>query len=636
MRLNHRDSIEELPADGPARASIRETSDAANGRFTSYRMSEGDTFQGSLSRSGDRDWVSIKLEAGETYTFNLSGSASGGGSLSDPYLRLHSSNGTQLRYDDDSGPGLDSSLTFSASQTGTYYINAGAYSDSGTGSYTLAAVKEQPASARELANYLTHGFWQDRGLTTRSFEISDDGTITVNLTGLTADGKRLARWALEAWETVSGIKFVETRGTADITFDDSQSGAFADSSVSNGRILSSTVNISQDWLSRYGTSIDSYSYQTYVHEVGHALGLGHQGNYNGNATYGTDNKFSNDSWQMSIMSYFSQTENSSTDASYAFLLTPMMADIIAIQNLYGRPDGDSATAGNTVWGRGNSVTEVLEDYFGRQVNYRDSAVALTVYDLGGVDTLDVSSHAGNNRVDLRPGHFSSTGGLTENIGIARGTVIEILLTGSGNDKAIGNSADNVIRTRGGNDTVRGRDGDDTIRGGNGQDKLLGGNGQDSLTGKSGSDTLFGGDGNDRLAGGSGNDRLVGEQGRDRLIASTGDDRLNGGRGSDILFAGEGRDTLRGGQGNDTLTGGENGDVFVFQGNHGQDRITDFGTTESQEQIDLSGISTFRNFSDVRAAAASTSDGVLIVTGSKSSVLLEDVQLKDLSVGDFIF
>jgi hypothetical protein len=38
-------------------------------------------------------------------------------------------------------------------------------------------------------------------------------------------------------------------------------------------------------------TIDSYSFQTYVHEIGHALGLGHGGPYNGSASYGLDNLY---------------------------------------------------------------------------------------------------------------------------------------------------------------------------------------------------------------------------------------------------------------------------------------------------------------------------------------------------------
>ena len=62
---------------------------------------------------------------------------------------------------------------------------------------------------------------------------------------------------------------------AKITFDDNEEGAFATFVQSGGRTLSSFVNVSTDWLEAYGTGVGSYSFQTYVHEIGHALGLGH-------------------------------------------------------------------------------------------------------------------------------------------------------------------------------------------------------------------------------------------------------------------------------------------------------------------------------------------------------------------------
>ena len=125
----------------------------------------------------------------------------------------------------------------------------------------------------------------------------------------------------------------------------------------------SELNVSTGWLSSYGTSIDSYSFQTFVHEIGHAIGLGHQGGYNGSATYGIDNDFVNDSWQMSIMSYFSQTENTATTASYAYLAGPMMADILASQNLYGAPDSSTATAGDTTYGANSNIGNYLDQVF---------------------------------------------------------------------------------------------------------------------------------------------------------------------------------------------------------------------------------------------------------------------------------
>lgn len=647
------DCIERAASDGQddvSYARIVEISDAGHGTWTSYRMSPGDSFQGTLSSDGDRDWVAITLTEGETYEIELSGAASGGGTLSDPYLRLYNSQGSLIRSDDDGGPGYDSAITFTASSTGTYYISAGAYSDGHSGSYTISTDVDEPAqygSLNDLAGYLTDGYWEDSGRAGRSFDTSGSNVITVNLTGLTAEGQQLARWALEAWEMVANIEFSETTGSADITFTDDENyeTAYSTSDVSNGVITSSTVNVSLPWLNFYGTSIDSYSLQTYIHEVGHALGLGHQGGYNGTATYGSSEEFSNDSWQLSIMSYFSQTDNTSVEASFAYLLTPMMADIIAIQNLYGAPGSGGATAGDTVWGPGSSLPGTLGDLFGDQDNIQGNAVAFTVYDQGGTDTLDVSNYDEASRIDMRQTQFSDVGGLTGNVGIARGTIVENLITGSGNDTVTGNDVSNVIHTHDGNDIVRGRIGHDRIYGGNGNDslygdlgwdRLFGGNGNDQLTGGDGGDRLYGGNEYDFLAGGNGTDWLYGGNNNDRMYGGGGNDQLYGGWGRDQLYGGNGDDLLNGGFGRDVLAGGFGHDTFVFTSNHGHDRILDFSTNSSAERIDLSRISQIEDFDDVLANAAATSDGVLITTGANSSILLEDVQISSLAADDFIF
>ena len=72
---------------------------------------------------------------------------------------------------------------------------------------------------------------------------------------------------------VTGINFVEQAGPADITVDDKSSGAFANVFVSNGTIVSATINVSSTWIGGV-VRPDTYAFQTFVHEIGHALGLG--------------------------------------------------------------------------------------------------------------------------------------------------------------------------------------------------------------------------------------------------------------------------------------------------------------------------------------------------------------------------
>ena len=165
------------------------------------------------------------------------------------------------------GPGLDSLITIAPTQNGTYYVNAGAYS-AGTGSYQLVVTEApvpRPAPMAELATYLTDGFWADTGQSARSFDMSRDNIITYDFSGLTPQGRALARDAMQAWSAVANLRFVEQRGDADITFDDNQDGAFAQSTIMGGRILRSSINVSTDWISQDGARIGTYSYQTYVH-----------------------------------------------------------------------------------------------------------------------------------------------------------------------------------------------------------------------------------------------------------------------------------------------------------------------------------------------------------------------------------
>jgi serralysin len=555
-------------AAGPAPGSdepIFVEGDIAGDTSTTATITVGGSLTSELETVGDTDWVAITLTAGQTIDISLFGS--GTNPVGDTYLRVRDSSGNILAINDDAD-GLNSGLTFTATGAGTYYIEVDSYLSSYTGEYTLTVDEGVPPEPLDVYTYdeiavqLTQTYW---GGSARSWDVGSDGSITVNITELSADGQFLARAALDTWTDVTGIQFVEVGSGAEITFQDTQSGAYASSSVSGGTIISSTVNVSLDWIDSYGANLNSYSFQSYIHEIGHALGLGHGGNYNGSAGYPNDASYANDSWATTIMSYFSQYENTyfaDQGFDYNFVLTPMAGDIAAVEALYGL--SGSTRLGNTVYGFNSTSNRDIHDAT------QFVSIAYTIVDSGGNDTLDYSGFSQDQVINLNPETFMNIGGETGNVVIGRGTVIENAFGGSGADTIDGNQANNGIQGNGGNDTVNGRGGDDTIYGQAGSDSLYGNGGNDSLFGGDERDYLYGGNDADAAYGGSGNDVIIGNYGDDTLNGGVGDDLVFAGYGNDTVDGGDGRDTMRGGFGTDTLSGGQGTDAIY--GGAGDDTL----------------------------------------------------------------
>ena len=375
-----------------------------------------------------------------------------------------------------------------------------------TGSEADNNISASPSIAfgtlNELSDYLTTGYWQESGTYTRRFNLGSsgigakNGQLTYNVTGwnndsdgLTDERKKLAREVFKLYGANTNIDFIEVTTGGDIRFTDNGTGAYAylasgwwDQYPNSAITDYSVINVASNW---YGgdSSYVGYTAQTIFHEVGHSMGLGHQGLYNagnGNPTYENSAQYGNDNWSVTMMSYWDQTENTNMEGSFAFLQTPMTVDYIALDKLY-ESDGYSsrnAFKGDTIYGVGTNISKNTSEIM-HNFSQVIGETSYTIVDGGGYDTLDVSNFADNQYIDLTPSSpskdlpsRSSIGGLINNLMIGANTIIEQSIGGSGNDIFIGNIADNVFEGGAGSDSFYDSIGSDIYFGGLGDDDTI--------------------------------------------------------------------------------------------------------------------------------------------------------------------
>jgi serralysin len=227
-----------------------------------------------------------------------------------------------------------------------------------------------------------------------------------------------------------------------------------------------------------------FDYVTFIHELGHAIGLAHPHDNGGGSLvapgvskpFGDYGNFGLNQGVYSMMSYNdgwkTGPDGGSTKATFGYEIGPMAFDIAALQIIYGA---------NMSYHAGDDV------YTLPTANVAGTGF-LCLWDAGGSDSI-VGGDKGNI-IDLREatletekgggGWISYGKGIHGGFTIANGVVIENATGGLGVDLLRGNGSANLLSGEAGADRLFGLDGDDTLEGGGGRDLLSGGLGADTF------------------------------------------------------------------------------------------------------------------------------------------------------------
>jgi serralysin len=365
----------------------------------------------------------------------------------------------------------------------------------------------------------------------------------------------------------------------------------------NGGLQNGAFNSGNSSFSDLGVNKGGLGYITFVHELGHGLGLAHPHDTGGGSTIMTGVTSSGSTGPQLLnqgvftsMTYLDGWVSSpfgrigALNLGYGIQGGMMPLDIAALQQKYG-----ANTNYNT-----SDTTYSLLDTNGVGTFYQ------SLWDTAGVDTLYYAGTR-NANLDLRAatlqyevgggGFVSYANGIHGGFIIANGVVIENAQSGSGNDTLTGNASANLLIGNAGDDVFILSAGADTIFGGTGNDLVsfaswgsavvldlavsatiaVGPTTLNDVEGAIGSafaDVIYGTEGVNRIEGLEGNDILVGRGGNDIITSggNTGTDYVYGGSGNDNITGGAGNsDILLGDDGNDTIDGAAGASNYIYGG-----------------------------------------------------------------------
>ena len=445
---------------------------------TSITLTTKDFVTGYLGESNSKDYFTLAVNAGQTYSIGVVGV--GQNPLREADYRAVDENGSPVTLTDDK---------FTAASSGKITIEIELTDFDSGGQYGMKVTEGLQNNFNTLMGagaLFEPGAWGPGGgegtTVTYGFRASQapyvlEGEDLTTFSLLTAPQIDAVNLALTLWSEVSNIELqaINPNGYTDdatILFSNytatSPGGAFAIGPVNQGDRRSESKE-GDVWLNlnhvfkEVAPVQGTYSYWVLIHEIGHALGLSHPGPYNADnsaITYENSAKFIQDSSQYTVMSYFAGSKTGQFPGKENDSNTPQLFDILAMQNKYG--PNMQTRSDDTIYGFESNAGAIY--HFGL-----NSSPQFSIWDGGGIDTLNASEFSEQQIINLNPNTFSNIGGQIYNISIALNVSIENAVGGSGDDFLYGNALENMIQAGAGDDSIEGSYGDDDIDGGKGID-----------------------------------------------------------------------------------------------------------------------------------------------------------------------
>ncbi|MEO8243600.1 MAG: calcium-binding protein [bacterium] len=488
----------------------------------------GVTRGGTIEVEGDSDMFSVTLEAGVKYTFTIKGAQTGAGTLADTVLLLLNAAGNVVGFDDNGGAGGNARIVFKPSAGGTYYVQAEGLGAVNVGTYGIQAFLNATKHDESVNGTSQADLIKLLGGNDSAFGNMDNDTLigggggdTLNggngddlllggngadsliggagndqLVGGEGNDRMFGRDGNDLLDPGIGTNLVDGgAGTDTVTFagsnlpvvvDLSQTGSqntgagfckFVDiENVDSGSGNDALTGSLFANVLRAGGGDDSLvalagNDSLYGGKGNDTLGGGN-GNDLINGGKGSDTAYFLFGGNATVNLHITGRQNT----GYG------LDTLVSVENLIAGTGDDSLT--------GDGFDNLIAGNKGNDtINASDGNDSV----LGGGGNDQLGAGRGNDLIDGGAGrdtanflaggqsahvNLSAVGAQNTGFGIDTLISIENILSGTGNDKLVGNGEANVLTSDIGNDQLRGGGGDDTLNAGDGRDTVAGGSGAD--------------------------------------------------------------------------------------------------------------------------------------------------------------